>query len=171
MERIAILLDKIKELNNNPETTVLEIDLMMDYTRVLYADLVERRRNISFANTVASNPETVLPEQKTENQNATSVTEIKTPDFVPASLPYIPPHPKTDIRDRIGINDKYQFISELFGNDKNAYEETLNAVNDSDTKEEALRRLKENTNAYWNEDSESVQIFYKTLSDFFATRS
>jgi hypothetical protein len=54
MERIGLLLEKIKELNNAPTKTVIELDLMLDYTRVMYADLLEWRSKLSFSEAVSA---------------------------------------------------------------------------------------------------------------------
>jgi len=39
MERISTLLEKIEALQRRNNVTAIDIDLMLDYTRVLYADL------------------------------------------------------------------------------------------------------------------------------------
>lgn len=78
-----------------------------------------------------------------------------------------------DIRTYIGINDKYNFISELFGNNPEAYDEILNEINLSENKEEALQFLENSgiTTLYqWKEDGFSEQIFYNVLNQFFASR-
>lgn len=78
-----------------------------------------------------------------------------------------------DIRSYIGINDKYNFISELFGNNPEAYDEILNELNLCESKNEALQFLENSgiTTLYqWKEDGFSEQIFYNVLSQFFASR-
>jgi hypothetical protein len=78
-----------------------------------------------------------------------------------------------DIRTYIGINDKYNFISELFKQNSEAYEEILNEINQCDNKPDALRFLENagiTTLYQWNEDGFSEQIFYNVLSQFFASR-
>jgi hypothetical protein len=78
-----------------------------------------------------------------------------------------------DIRTFIGINDKYNFISELFGNNPEAYDEILNEINLSENKREALQFLENSgiTTLYqWKEDGFSEQIFYNVLNQFFASR-
>lgn len=78
-----------------------------------------------------------------------------------------------DIRTFIGINDKYNFISELFKSNSEAYEEVLNEINNSENKEEAKLFLENSgiTTLYnWQQDGFSEQIFYNILSQFFASR-
>ncbi|MES2478123.1 MAG: hypothetical protein V4561_03495 [Bacteroidota bacterium] len=78
-----------------------------------------------------------------------------------------------DIRSYIGINDKYNFISELFGNNPEAYDEILNELNICESKEEAHQFLENSgiTTLYgWKEDGFSEQIFYNILNQFFASK-
>lgn len=78
-----------------------------------------------------------------------------------------------DIRSYIGINDRYNFISELFQNNNEAYEEILNELNLCDSKADALKFLENSgiTTLYrWKEDGFSEQIFYNVLSQFFSSR-
>ena len=78
-----------------------------------------------------------------------------------------------DIRSYIGINDKYNFISELFSGNSEAYEEILTEVNQCDNKQDALRFLENAgiTTLYkWKEDGFSEQIFYNVLNQFFTAR-
>ncbi|MGC4056577.1 MAG: hypothetical protein QM743_00430 [Chitinophagaceae bacterium] len=78
-----------------------------------------------------------------------------------------------DIRSYIGINDKYNFISELFGNNSEAYEEILNELNRCGSLQDAISFLNNSgaTTLYrWKEDGFSEQIFYNVLSQFFSAR-
>ncbi|MDI9319341.1 MAG: hypothetical protein QM530_02600 [Phycisphaerales bacterium] len=78
-----------------------------------------------------------------------------------------------DIRSYIGINDKYNFISELFGNNAESYEEILNEINLCGSKTEVLQFLENSgiTTLYkWDMGGFSVQTFYGVLSQFFATK-
>ncbi|GAA4453451.1 hypothetical protein [Rurimicrobium arvi] len=78
-----------------------------------------------------------------------------------------------DIRSYIGINDKYNFISELFGNNSEAYEEILNELNRCGSFQDGISFLNNSgvTTLYrWKEDGFSEQIFYNVLSQFFSAR-
>lgn len=78
-----------------------------------------------------------------------------------------------DIRSYIGINDKYNFISELFGNNPEAYDEILNELNTCESKAEAHQFLENSgiTTLYnWKEDGFSEQIFYNILNQFFTSK-
>lgn len=204
MQRITTLLDKIKELAKKPDTHAIDIDLMMDYTKVLYADLMEWRSKVSFRDnlsmpsqpavkpTVAAPtppppPAAPRPEIRTMEENMRAgeakpeitapPVELETPTHYTApkeersnSTAKITSYP--DIRRSIGINDKYQFISELFGNDKDAYEQVLDKINICDTEEEAVAWIRSNaaTAFQWVDEDEAVQYFYTTLNDYFLSR-
>lgn len=49
-----------------------------------------------------------------------------------------------DIREAIGVNDRYLFISELFNNDAEAYKQTIDELNQLKSKEDAERYVKDN---------------------------
>lgn len=193
MERLSTLLEKIKELNATPNPTIIEVDLMMDYTRVLYADLFEWRKKLAFNDAVVIKPENKKDASPSKITPATSYQNYQVdmdkaaPDLPvkavnlsgisyeqkrnPSEYPE-PRYSNADIRQMVGINDKYQFISELFGNNTDAYEEVINELNTFDTEEEAIIWLNNSvSNQFdWKEDADSVQSFYKLLSDFFGSR-
>lgn len=63
MERIDRLLNKIEALKKQPTINILDIDLMLDYVKVIYADLLEWREqvNISHPNILSKEtPQAVL---------------------------------------------------------------------------------------------------------------
>lgn len=65
--------------------------------------------------------------------------------------------PISDINTAIGLNDKFIFIRELFGNDKNQYHETVQILNNFDTFENAVEFLDENFD--WDpDDSNYVRL-------------
>lgn len=198
MQRIHTLLQKLQELaQQGDKNTVLEIDLMMDYTRVVYADLIEIRNRIGLNQPASISPPTA-PSQPGAIEKITmydaaepavqapakqsALVEISQEDtpFLPPTSPvpvqksYQPPreHTKTDtdIRNIIGINDKYQFISELFANTKDAYEEVLDEINTLETYQQATNWIDAQVfNQYsWDEENITVQNFYGMLRKFFS---
>jgi len=200
MERIGILLEKIKDLNTKPDPSLIEIDLMMDYARVLYADLFEWRKKVAFNDGLIVKTD-VKEEKETKpdiahevaaafeaNQIPLQKAEVTAPsieldstvlhfeqlstDTTPALPLPLPHYSSADIRQQIGVNDKYLFISELFSNNKDAYEEVISELNTFDTEEEAVSWLKTGVAGqfHWREEDETVQSFYKLLSAFFASR-
>jgi hypothetical protein len=191
MERISLLLDKIKDLNNAPAKTAIELDLMLDYTRVIYADLLEWRSKISFADAVivakederepaAAPADVTIPPEETTNITAPAIELENTTKYYESAaseqkfdLSFLSkPSSDTDIRELIGVNDRYAFVSELFGNNKEAYDEVVAEINTFETEEEAITWL--NSSVFqqfgWRDDSEAVQSFYKILAEFFAAK-
>lgn len=186
MQRIPTLLQKLNELSQTDpgKISAIEIDLMMDYTRVLYADLLEMRNRVHFTTSLTGDDLShgtgpVTTEQDMPSSTAPAVEldqQVSHYDDIaeeaPPAVQPVTPEPQYDIRKKIGINDKYQFISELFGNDKEAYESTLTRLNDFTNYEEAVEWLDENAHtAYaWDDEQFTVQSFYDLLNNFFASK-
>ena len=179
MQRVTTLLQKLAELAKTEDRmSLIEADLMLDYTRVIYADLLELRSRLQFTGSE-------LGTEQPETENAADLSE---PDDIPTTsapsveltnqvnsynLPEEPPvQSDHDIRKLIGLNDKYQFISELFHNNKEAYEEVVSKVNTFDTYAQAVEWLDENAHTQygWSDENIAVQSFYDTLSQFFVSR-
>jgi hypothetical protein len=184
MQRIPTIVQKITDLvKQEDKNTVIDIDLMLDYTRVLYADLLEWRGRLSFTESLSTD-NTAIPAAKTPAQKQEVINDPNEApgmeETVAAPQPVVPPQilraeptpamPQRDIRQSIGINDKYQFISELFSNNKEAYEDAIQYINTCATFQQALSWLDEHAykQYYWNEDGEALQSFYSILSSFFA---
>ena len=187
MQRIPTLLQKLNELSQTDPAKIsaIEIDLMLDYTRVMYADLLEMRSRVHFttslagseqqqgivpANTEQDMPSSTAPAVELDQQ-VSHYNEVAEEEQPPAIQP-VAAESLNDIRKKIGINDKYQFISELFGNDKEAYESTLNQLNSFTNYEEAVEWLDENAHSTyaWDDEQFTVQSFYDLLNNFFASR-
>jgi hypothetical protein len=207
MERIPSLLHKIQELYDQQNTkTTIDIDLMMDYTRVIYAELLEWRSRATPAivleqqqphtpppvpQSAPTISEITIAMDKAHSELASTSTHAPSIDlgenvqyfdmgektrgipvqYTPSSDPYFQPN-RPDIRKQIGINDKYLFISELFGNDKEAYETVMTELNSFDTADEAQNWLKAAVHEQfkWSDDSDTVQSFYTVLMQFFSAR-
>jgi len=189
MDKLDVLLQKIAELNRLPNKEQIDIDLMLDHTRALYAALLEQKAQpagghlpdpspaplpsesmVAGIMSGVSRPEITAPPVELE-LTATNYTAPK--DLAPEPQPR-PAVQKDypDIRRSIGINDKYQFISELFSNNKQAYEQVLDQINTFDTEDEAFEWLEAEvaTQNNWRNDDEAVQYFYTTISDYFSNR-
>lgn len=137
---------------------------------------------------IAPEPEPVMPpaiiqEPAPETTAATdTVEEALTPRSIPSSTTAAEDYSRKltsfnvsgkDIRMYIGINDKYNFISELFGSNNEAYEQILDEINTFETQEDALFFLNNSgvtTLYHWQEDSFSVRIFHNVLNQFFSAR-
>lgn len=178
MHRIPTLLDKIKALNQ-PGADILEIDLMLDYTRVLYADLLEWRAKTVFTARLdtSSAPSqlpgtTPIPSPRQETSTPAEPVNIPAPEppVVENVFKNSPAAEPVDIRGLIGINDKYQFISEIFFNNKEAYENALDSLNTLDNYETArswLRQHTEATQLLRPEENVTLQSFYLLMQDYY----
>ncbi len=193
MDRINTLLEKIQVLNQKEQVSLIDIDLMMDYTKVVYADLLEWRSKVAFTEGLGLE-KSVEASRATESvqieaDEAARIPEIAGPsvELDPSSTEYKIPEveePKpmktlstpvaegADIRTYIGINDKYQYISELFGNDRDAYELVISEIISFETEDEAVQWLKKTVAEQhrWSEQAEAAQSFYNVLSQYFSQR-
>lgn len=75
-----------------------------------------------------------------------------------------------DLKNAIGINDKFQFIQELFRGDKTMYERSVKTINESTSLQEAVywieRELK--IKLGWNENDQLVKHFYSLVRKRFS---
>lgn len=172
MQRIPTLIQKISELSQKGDSHLIEIDLMLDYTRVLYADLMEMRNRIAFNESLKPTETEPAPKKDKVEETVTSREEpaTKGPQAIHDPISVTANNTGKDIRSFIGVNDKYQFISELFSNDKDRYNEVLDKVNKTATHAEAEEWLRADVAPQqgWNNDNMTVQMFYSTVSQFFS---
>ncbi len=75
-----------------------------------------------------------------------------------------------DLHSAIGINDKFQFIQELFRGDKNMYERSLKTINEAHSLQDAEywieRELK--IKLGWDESDQAVNQFYTLVRKRFS---
>lgn len=78
--------------------------------------------------------------------------------------------PVKDLRQAIGINDKYQFIDVLFNGDKDLYERSIKTINDFGSFIEADHWIQREIMIIqgWQEDNKLVQQFYTLLRKRFS---
>ncbi len=273
MERIHNLLRKLQDIYyKQEEKQVIDLDLMLDYTRVLYADLLDARTDIlakqgmglhlkqepvnreaevapvpveheeeilleeapieeprAPVEVASPDPVVVTPEIAAEEEDEPLVTEIPAiaeEDIIPLveepvieeedtkeqhvindddyprldsdiapvkeepvyteihfELPevkdnasespkqgYVFQHKVKDIRSFIGINDKYQYMNELFANNKTAYEESLDKIvfcNDFKAAQEWLSTTAMERYG-WQKEDETYLSLIETVRKYFA---
>jgi len=188
MQRIQTLLQKLSELSNQKgEPSLIDIDLMMDYTRVIYADLHELRNRIGFNSSLpVSEPEAEPDNISLENmepqliikdtisyiQEDEPVQEIAIgiPEPIEPAAPVQPvsnisEHTKPSIKNLVGINDTYLFITELFDGDRNSYEHAISRLDHLDHYQQAVDWLREHYT--WEEDSPATETFFSILERFY----
>lgn len=187
MQRIKAVIKKMEEISEQKDISDIDIDLMLDYTRVVYADLQEIKKKNSFNNMLKR------PEQKTE-QHIHDTPQVLRDDHIKHQVPekenigsdelntsdtnvniednpLVPVYTNNkDIRTIIGINDKYLFISDLFNDDKAAFDEAIKEINQCNNEEEAIEWINVNLHATynWSTDNETTQSFYDMVSSFFS---
>ncbi|MFY0253644.1 hypothetical protein ACDQ55_06770 [Chitinophaga sp. 30R24] len=78
--------------------------------------------------------------------------------------------PINDLRQAIGINDKYQFIQELFHGDSDLYERSIKTINECGNLHEADYWIQREIKIIqgWEDDHHLVQHFYSLLRKRFS---
>lgn len=78
--------------------------------------------------------------------------------------------PVNDLRNAIGINDKYQFIQELFRGDADLYERSVKTINDFRSMQEADYWIQREIKIIqgWQDDHHLVKHFYSLLRKRFS---
>lgn len=200
MQRIPTILKKVMELaERGDNNTVIDIDLMLDYTRVVYADLLEWRGRKAFVSTLPVHeaveekheepappaPVQQKPTQEKKVETAAPAEEkeiISAPEPAPQAIvpaqavkndtapkPAAPAH---DIRQSIGINDKYLFMSELFGNNRDEYDKAMDKINAFDNYRDAETWFYNNISLINGDDDDNgtLELFRGVLHLFFNTK-
>ena len=163
MQRIRAVLDKLNGLaQRKSDRSVIDIDLMLDYTRMVYADLLDLRATMS-AKTTAVNEPTL------DELTAAAVTQQETPAS-PYS-PTLPPSPVAsvhqsakDIRQFIDLNEKYLLLSELFRNNVSAYEDAMKTINALKTENEAMQWM---NSQQWPANEDTMKAFKDLIKRFY----
>lgn len=176
-EQETTIREPINEGNPSPE----------DAEQKLKNNLYPVRSNISYEPPHSAEEEPFYPEEGIEEdvpeENDTPIQEIPVP--LPEENDEFPDYAnifnyasqaaaeeKTDIRKKIGINDKYLFLNELFNSQKKNYEDTLDKINEMPDYHQALEWVKKEIAPMykWYDDDETVQGFYDVLSIHFSAR-
>ena len=171
MQRVRAVLQKLTDLaQRNTDRTIIDVDLMLDYTRVVYADLLDMRNSMAVKTELNINEPTLdeltaaMEQEQMEEEEAIVADTIVTPPVRKVPEPSVPDMPVKDIRPLIDLNDKYLFLSELFQNDLRAYEDTMNELNKMETEAQALQWL--NTKI-WDEENPASMSFRAILNRFY----
>jgi len=110
-----------------------------------------------------SNKATVLGESI--KQDTSSVNEaIATSKDITANIKQIG-KPVNDVRKAIGLNDRFYFQRELFGNNANLFNQTLDQINQMDSFNSAISFLQSNFN--WETDNEVTVSFFNSIQRRF----
>jgi len=152
---LEIISDGIKELNR----------LSTDY---LNNDPSKEEIQIAIEKTELILKEFNLLKSKSQNNNAT--TFVKPIEIKEEGIPIKESQIQNtiidkDIRDYIGINDKFLFIRELFDGNNNAYNETLETINTTNNIEDLNHLISKKE---WDSDNESTKLFCALINKKFS---
>ena len=120
-------------------------------------------------------PVEVIDENLVANIVEAPVVEISQPNITEVKevrevKDHLVLEPIKDLRSAIGINDKFQFIQELFGGDEKSFEVGIKTINAFKIFPEAQfyikRELREKNN--WNEESNVVKQFDQLIKRRFS---
>ncbi|MCL6525186.1 MAG: hypothetical protein K6T34_11085 [Thermoflavifilum sp.] len=80
--------------------------------------------------------------------------------------------PVADLRKAIGINDRFLFITELFHNDYQSYEQAIEALNVCKSWEEAWQWISKHLlpRYAWDANDTTVQTFYAVVKKRFSSK-
>jgi hypothetical protein len=73
--------------------------------------------------------------------------------------------PVDDVRKAFGLNDRFYFQRELFSNNADLFNQTLDQINHMDSYQSAINFLQSNYN--WGADNEASESFYKSIKRRF----
>jgi len=104
-------------------------------------EIVEEKPIVTQEKTNGSNPEILADKFQSKKFVHDNISKKSQKKDVSAKMQS---KPIKDISAAIGLNDKFIFIRELFGGDKDQYQETIQLLNNFDTYENALSFLEEN---------------------------
>ncbi len=212
MERIKYLINKLNEAQHaKGQRNIIEIDLMLDYTRVLYADLLEWRGRLLHQEQPPAEPAFSMPAAPAPvaQPSNTVVAEAQQPEAAPTQpepiampvMPAVADHtavkepitesfpystrqsfttPGTaqtsasdtpaDLKQLVGLNDKFQFISDLFKGNTQAFHEAMEHLNHLPDFNAAEQWVGNNLiQQYdWKEEDPAVENFYSVLKRRFS---
>ena len=99
------------------------------------------------------------------NKNETSVNEILANKKEQVEDIKQIGKPVTDVRKAFGLNDRFYYQRELFGNDADLFNQTLDQINAMDSYDSAVHFLKDNYS--WQDDNEASESFFKSIKRRF----
>lgn len=188
----VVIADEKDVIDDIPAETITEEVPISDEAQ-LEESLLQQQRNISFEppHLAEDSPlfladgieeeqaeDNVLPPQSIPVDNPEPLTKEEGPvvtDYAKIfNFATATPNRTTtaDIRKKIGINDKYLFLNELFNSDKPAYEKALDHINTISQYPDAVDWVKDNpaVNYKWHDDDDTVLDFYEVLRKHFNDR-
>ena len=159
-KEITELIDNIKlhsdELTDKPHIPQLELELIVSKIEKLYKKSIV----FNFEYSQPKKAETIVKEVEKIIEPIEEIRE--TEKIISVSKNSI------DFKNLIGINQKFQFTSELFGGNTNELSSTIEKINSVQNKDEALKIASElKVKFNWREESSVVDDFVKLIVQKF----
>lgn len=158
-----------------PKLDLPEIPFLREHGNIKFSDTIPATKEVAedIHEPVQVNP--IIPEENTELHETFPITtvhdineKLKENKVELASL--LNTTPLADLRNAVGINDRFVFIQELFNADETMYERCIKTINAYTTYGEAAswiqRELK--VKLGWKENSESVLHFDQLVKRRFS---
>lgn len=121
-------------------------------------------------------PEPTFASEPLHPQGGAVLGEVIKPHVQTLADTIAPPHdiaselrrnePVTDLRQAIGLNDKFLLIRDLFGGDAQAYERAIETLNDFDDLDDCMIFIAEHY--AWNPNSDGAKLMMELLERKFA---
>ncbi len=178
-KEIAELIDSIKqhsdEIGTQKRIPQIELELILSKIKRLY----ERSIVFNYLNTVdEANEEQVIiprpfikdtePAPQPELEDVVEVFSIPAPPISEHPFPSTSGTPKKDIKKLVGLNEKFQFTKELFGNDAAQYNSALDRINASDDKASLTVVLNELASERgWQPENKTADAFRRIAERIF----
>lgn len=191
--RITTLLQKLQVLSTDiPTKGLIDVDLMLDYTRVVYADLISLRQEMTARQILNINEPTldeltaamVPEEEETELETGELLIEhreleanaeevyTQSKAFAPPAVPVENAHYSDSFQQWIGLNDRYLFLQELFGNDAHKLDQAIKKIDQSENIGALHTWLSEHVpeSKSWDPANEATETFYSLTGRYFSEK-
>jgi len=160
-KEITELIDNIKqhsdELTEKPHIPQLELELIVSKIEKLYKKSIV----FNFEYSQPKKAETIITEVEKIIEPVQEIKEDKKIISVGKN--------SIDFKRLIGINQKFQFTSELFGGNASELTSAVEKINSAQNKDEALKIASElKVKFNWKEESSVVDDFVKLITQKFA---
>ncbi|MSP07288.1 MAG: hypothetical protein EXR15_01390 [Chitinophagaceae bacterium] len=158
-----------------PQNIYQETTIVVPDEAVMQAQITPELAPVSNTVQELETPVEVIDENLVANIVEVPVVEISQPNItevkeVKEVKDHLVLEPIKDLRSAIGINDKFQFIQELFGGDEKSFEVGIKTINAFKIFPEAQfyikRELREKNN--WDEESNVVKQFDQLIKRRFS---
>lgn len=162
MERVKALADKFnQQLAQNADSAVL---------RQTAIQILSELEAIPMVNNLPNNVSVIMPSVDYAQNEPVEIPKIETFVSKKEVAEKIALEPIKDLRNAIGINDKFQFMEELFNKDESLFESSVKTINSYKNIAEAQFWIKQNLrNKYnWVEESTAVLAFDQLVKRRFS---